>query len=121
MYADMADEVPKAPFPSRTTTDEQLPLRGTEHDPDPTPPLGMKLGDRVILENRINVLEAEFRIALDQRNAEADRFQFSRMVPLEKTVSQLHGRLWFSIGVSVSTLIACVGILVAMIMLHLGR
>lgn len=94
------------------------PLRGTPDDPDPTPPHGLTLGDRVVLEKRIEVIEAELKLFMTQREREMDRFYVTRMMPLEKLVASLHTRMWFSVGVALGTLMITLAILVTMISLH---
>lgn len=103
--------------------------RGTPEDPDPTPPMGLMIGDRVRLEKRLDVVEAnqaasvkrlenEMAIYAQHRQDDIARFDREQMKPLERGVDAVAARSWFAIGISVATLIVCVGILVLLALRH---
>lgn len=78
---------------------------------DDTPPLGFEHSDRVMLDNRIdvveadlNVVEAELKTFVQERRDQAYAFYLTRMIPLEVRVARADARSWFALGMVVAVL-----------------
>lgn len=94
-----------------TESDEEIALSRTTTVPQP-----LTKGERLIMEERLGLFEQairnelrDFRVRLDEhvasRNVAATEFYQTRMMPLERTVAWLGRLVWFTLGVSITTLV----------------
>lgn len=68
-----------------------------------TPPLGLTIGDRVALENRIDAFEARMEQHITEQKKRADDFYQHRMLPLEAREARGAVRQWVALGVCGAT------------------
>lgn len=85
---------------------------------DVTPPLGLTIGDRVVLEKKFELLSVTVHQHIETRNQEAHTFYLTRMMPLESIVVRNVRLMWFSLGLSVSALLIAITSGVVMVILH---
>lgn len=82
---------------------------------DDTPPMGLQMTDRMILERAIQGLHAVIQQYIDEQREQVAKFYSTRMMPLEAQVVKLTTVAWFALGVAASAFFLGAIVMVAMI------
>lgn len=90
-------------------------MGGQFKDEDPTPPLGLTLSDRMLLERAIQGLHAVIQQYIDEQREQTAKFYTTRMMPLEAQVVKLTTVAWFALGIAASGLFLGAILMIAMI------
>ena len=91
-------------------------------DPEATTqPIPLRGGDRIALENRIDVAQAELHMFMAQQKDRADVFYSTRMVPLEEGQRRAVSRSSISMALSIVALAGVFLVLVLVVLLHALR
>lgn len=90
-------------------------MGGQFKDEDPTPPLGLQMTDRMILERAIDGVHKVIQQYIDEQREQVAKFYTTRMMPLEAQVVKLTTVAWFAIGIASSALFLGAILMIAMI------
>lgn len=84
-------------------------------DEDPTPPMGLTLSDRMVIERSIQALHAVIAQYIDEQREQVAKFYTTRMMPLEAQVVRLTTVAWFALGIAASALFIGAILMICMI------
>jgi hypothetical protein len=90
-------------------------MEGLFHEEDPTPPMGLAMSDRMILEAAIRGIHALLQTYIEEQREQTAKFYSTRMMPLEAQVVKLTTIAWFALGIAVSALFVGAIVLIALI------
>lgn len=89
-------------------------MDATFQEEAPTPPMGLSLSDRMILEHAIRGLHKVIERYIEEQREQAAKFYTTRMMPLEAQVVKLTTIAWFAMGIAASALFVGAVLIVAL-------
>lgn len=83
-----------------------------------TQPLQLRAGERLLLENKIDLLDGRMAAFMANMNDRSNQFYANRMLPLESKVDAQKARVYFALGLAVMTALVSLVTLVLVVILH---